>query len=158
MLPRIDRPVRALAATALFGALILAVPSQAQTPPAQTRQAPAAQPTASPVETRVTELHDKLKITSAQEAKWKAVAQVMRDNAQKMDGLMQKRGQTLRTMTAVDDLKSYREMTDAHTKGLQKLIPAFETLYNAMAPDQRKNADQVFAKFQEPDTASGSGK
>src|SRR5258706_387301 len=133
MLPPINRPVRALAATALFGSLILAVPSlaQTQTPPAQTRPAPTTPSTANPVETRINVLHDKLKITSAQEAKWKAVAQVMRDNAQKMDGLMQKRGQSMRTMSAVDDLKSYREVTEAHTKGLQKLIPTFETLYKA---------------------------
>ena len=110
---------------------------------------------------RIADLHDKLKITAAQEAKWKAVAQVMRDNARKMDALLHKRGQAMPTMTAVDDLKSYREVTEAHTKGLQKLIPTFETLYNAMAPDQKMNADRVFAQFQEGDTAgpsSGSGK
>jgi hypothetical protein len=153
------RPRGVLAATALFGALILAAPGQAQTPSAAPSPAPAAQPGGDPVETRITQLHDQLKITSAQETKWKAVAQVMRDNARSMDALMKKRSQAAAPMSAVDDLKSYREFTEAHAKGLQKLITAFEALYNAMPAAQKKNADQVFAQFQEPNgqPATGSG-
>jgi protein CpxP len=150
MLTSIDRATRVLATTALLGTLLLVSPSQAQTAQSPSSQAPAAQSAADPVEGRIAELHDKLKITPAQEAKWKAVAQVMRDNAKKMHALLERRGQNLRSMTAVDDLKSYRDITEAHSQGLKKLIIVFDELYKAMPPAQKKGADQVFAKFQEP--------
>jgi periplasmic protein CpxP/Spy len=50
-------------------------------------------------------------------------------------------------MTAVDDLKTYQEFTQAHLDGIKNLISAFETLYNSMPDQQKKNADEVFAKF-----------
>jgi hypothetical protein len=158
MRPRIARPSRVLVATVLFGALVLAAPGQAQTPSPAPAPAPTAQPGGDPVETRITQLHDQLKITAAQEAKWKAVAQVMRDNAKAMDALMKKRAPGA-PMSALDDLKSYHEFTEAHAKGLKKLITAFEALYTAMPAPQKKNADQVFAQFQEPSgqPATGSG-
>jgi protein CpxP len=156
----IDRPSRVLAATALFGALILAAPTHAQTSastPTQTTQSKSTAKSKAPVdrvEARIAELHAKLKITPDQEAKWTDVVQVMRDNAKRMDSLLQARSQNLRTMTAVDDLKSYQEITDAHSQGLQKLIPAFQSLYDTMGTDQKKNADKVFAQFQGPSRTS----
>ena len=41
-------------------------------------------PTAGTVETRIRELHQKLKITDAQKTQWDALVQVMRTNAEKM--------------------------------------------------------------------------
>jgi len=159
-----DRSGRALAATALLGVLILAAPSRAQTPsPAPaTTPAPAAAPAhktpakaaAKPmtpeqrVEAHIADLHRKLKITADQEPKWAEVAQVMRDNAQRIDALLQQRQDNLSGMSAVDDLNSYRDVTQAHLDGLQKLIPAFAGLYDVMTPDQKKNADTVFADAQ----------
>ncbi|MEJ0070235.1 MAG: Spy/CpxP family protein refolding chaperone [Pseudomonadota bacterium] len=161
MLKLIDRPSRALAATVLFGALILAVPSQAQTSTSSTApsapmasQPPVRKAAAKPVSRvdmvgqRIKELHTKLRITPDQEAKWATVAQVMQDNAAKVDSLTQQRTQNLGTMTAVDDLKSYRDITQAHADGLQALITAFEGVYDTMTPDQKKNADNVFAQAQ----------
>jgi hypothetical protein len=156
MLPLTDRPIAALAATVLAGALILAAPAQAQAPQGQTAPAPtqaapkapakAAKKPTDRVEARIAELHTKLKITPEQEPKWTEVAQVMRDNAKHMDEMYKRRSATLRTMTAVDDLKSYRDFTEAHAQGLQKLITAFEGLYDSMTPEQKKNADTVFAQ------------
>lgn len=159
-----DRPGRALAATALLGILTLAAPTRAQTPsPSDTTSpAPMAAPThkapakaaAKPmtpeqrVEAHIADLHRKLKITSDEEPKWTEVAQVMRDNAQKIDALLQQRRDNLGGMSAVDDLNSYRDVTQAHLDGLQKLIPAFSGLYDTMTPDQKKNADVVFAQAQ----------
>ena len=150
----IDRPSRALAALAVFGALVLAAPSQAQTSASPTAtkastKATATKPAADPVEARITDLHAKLKITAAQETNWTAFAQVMRDNAKTMDSLFQQRAPKLGSMTAIDDLNSYRDITQAHADGLQKLIPAFQTVYDGMSADQKKNADTVFAKSYE---------
>jgi hypothetical protein len=47
-------------------------------------------------------------------------------------------------MTAIADLKSYSEITDAHAEGLRKFIAAFQPLYDSMPDAQKKEADMVF--------------
>jgi hypothetical protein len=98
------------------------------------------------VEARVKDMHAKLKITKAQEDQWAKVAQVMRDNAKTMDALTQARFEKAKTktMTAIDDLKSYGEITGAHEDGIKKFTPVFTTLYNSMSDAQKKEADALF--------------
>ena len=96
------------------------------------------------VEARIKELHAKLHITQPQEDLWQNVTAVMRDNAQTLDALTQTRVDQVRTMTAVDDLKSYSAITDAHAEGLKKFIPVFEALYASMSDTQKKNVDTLF--------------
>jgi periplasmic protein CpxP/Spy len=96
------------------------------------------------VEARIKNMHGKLKITQTQEDKWTKVAQVMRDNAKSMDVLTQARFEHAKTMTAVDDLKSYGEITDAHADGIKKFTPVFATLYASMSDAQKKEADALF--------------
>lgn len=95
-------------------------------------------------ETRIKELHGTLKITQAQEESWNALIQVMRENAKTMDTLIQGRAEKAKSLNAVEDLKSYSEIAEAHSEGLKKFIPAFEALYAAMSDEQKKNADVVF--------------
>ena len=95
-------------------------------------------------EARIKDLQAKLKITPAQEEQWNKVTQVMRDNAKTMDALMQARFEKAKTMTAVEDLKSYSEITQAHADGLKNFIPAFEALYASMSDEQKKDADTLF--------------
>jgi len=97
------------------------------------------------VEERIKTLHTALKITPEQEELWNNVAQVMRDNAKTMDALVAARSEKAGTMNAVDDFKSYGEITEAHTDGIKKFIPVFEALYASMSDAQKKNADTVFA-------------
>ncbi len=47
-------------------------------------------------------------------------------------------------MTAVDDLKSYGEITEARADGVKKLIPVFSDLYASMSDAQKKEADNLF--------------
>lgn len=171
MIQLIDQTSRALAAAALLSVLVLTAPTGASatqlaqatpTPdqPSAGQPGTSAQPTVraprkaaranrpESVEARIADLHTKLHITPDESAQWDAVAQVMRDNAKAMETLMLHRSQNLKTMTALDDLQSYREINQAHVDGVNKLIPAFETLYNAMSPDQKKNADMVFGQMQ----------
>ena len=98
------------------------------------------------VEARIKDMHAKLKITQAQEDQWAKVARVMRDNAKTMDALTQARLEKAKakTMTAVDDLKSYGEITGAHEDGIKKFIPVFTTLYGSMSDAQKKDADALF--------------
>jgi periplasmic protein CpxP/Spy len=110
---------------------------------------PAAKPKASKVdrtEARIIELHSKLKITEAQEEQWNKVAQVMRENAVIMETLIQERKEKANTLNAVDDLKSYAKVTDAHAAGMNKFIAAFEPLYASMSDEQKKTADAIFTK------------
>jgi hypothetical protein len=49
-------------------------------------------------------------------------------------------------MNAVDNLKSYAAMVDAHADGLKRLVPAMQALYDAMPDAQKKVADAVFSQ------------
>jgi len=100
------------------------------------------------VETRIKDLHEKLKITAAQESQWKTFTDVMRDNAQTVDAVLKERSENLHAMNAVDDLRSYEKLADAHADGLRKLVPAFEALYKTMSEDQKRTADVVFAQHE----------
>jgi len=96
------------------------------------------------VETRIKDLHAKLKITPAQEDLWSKVTEEMRDQAKTMDALHKTRADNANTMTAIDDLNSYAETAAAHADGIKKFTPVFKALYDTMPDDQKKNADAVF--------------
>ena len=97
-------------------------------------------------EARIVDMHTKLQITQDQKEQWDKVAQVMRDNAKEMDALLQARHEHADTMTAVDDLKSFGEVTDANAEGIKKLTPVFATLYGSMSDTQKKAADKFFRR------------
>jgi len=96
------------------------------------------------VELRIKDMHAKLKIMSAQEEQWGKVAQAMLEDAKTMDSLTQARIDHAKDMTAVDDLKSYGEIADAHAAGIKKLTPLFADLYAGMSDAQKKEADTLF--------------
>lgn len=95
-------------------------------------------------EYRIKELHTKLKITSAQEELWTKIEQAMREDAKTMDRLTQARVEHAKEMTAVDDLKSYGEIAEAHANGIKNLTPLFAALYDSMSDAQKKEADALF--------------
>jgi len=100
------------------------------------------------VENRIKTLHSKLKITPDQETAWNDVAQAMRDNEANVSQLIQERHQNAKNMTAVDDLASYQKIAQAHADGMTKMISAFQSLYDNMSDEQKKNADEVFGRFE----------
>jgi len=167
ILDRFDRFTGA-AAAAVLSAALLATPATVsaqqtmpapQATPAPTTAAPStaapSKPAAHParrrrigrnnVEAQITKLHEQLMINDSETAEWNAVADAMRDNAKAMDALVRERNRHRATMNAVDDLKSYEQIADAHAEGLKKLIPAFDALYAKMTPEQQKNADTIFS-------------
>jgi len=101
-------------------------------------------PAAQHVEARIKQLHGQLHITSAQDSQWNQFAQTMRDNARDMDEAAEQRAQQFATMTAVENMQSYEKLAEDHVQHLQKLIPAFQALYDSMSPEQKKTTDQVF--------------
>ncbi len=117
----------------------------AQASSAEPMSAPAPEPAGiKSIEARITELHKKLHITDAQKTQWDNLAQVMRDNAKAMVDLEQQRAAETKSMTAVDVVKSYASVIEAHEAGMKKFIPAFEDLYNSLSDAQKKAADALF--------------
>ncbi|MGC2492967.1 Spy/CpxP family protein refolding chaperone [Candidatus Binatus sp.] len=136
------------AAAALFGAIVLASPvfaaSNAQSPAQQAMASPADSSAMMPVEARIKDLHKKLHITAAQKPQWDALAMVMRDNAQAMMDLQKQRASDSQSMSAVEVIKSYESVIEAHEDGMKKFVPPFEALYNSMSDAQKKSADSLF--------------
>jgi hypothetical protein len=96
------------------------------------------------IDSRINSLHSRLQITQAQEVLWQKVAQVMRDNSDTMHTLRATRMSQMNSMSAMDDLKSYSQAADAHADGIRKPTPVFQTLYDSMSDEQKKNADLIF--------------
>ena len=124
-------------------------PAPVTPPPATTASPLAAQPAPGNnaeqrVETHIRQLHAQLRITPAEQPQWDQFAQVMRENARDMDQAFMQRAQQYPTMNAVQNMQSYEQIAEAHAQHLQKLVPAFDTLYNAMPEQQRQLTDQVF--------------
>ena len=169
------RSAYAVAAAALLGSAALAGPvlaadtptrmaqtqtqmgaaSSAGTNATTTKRAHPAQ-RADLVERRLATLHRQLKITPQQEDKWNAFAQTVRDNESRMKDLVLNRHQAT-TVSAVDDLKSYGDITEEHAASIKRLVGPFQDLYDSMPDAQKKNADQVFARYEGRAAARESG-
>jgi hypothetical protein len=143
--------------------------SPAAPPPAAAAPSTSAAPSSAPpalskdiqakVEAHIKQLHAQLKITPAEENDWNKFADVMRGNASDMQAAMQEREQQYPSMNAVQNMESYQKLAETHAEHLQKLVSAFQTLYNALPDPQKKVADQVFhARVgAEPRHASAAG-
>jgi periplasmic protein CpxP/Spy len=138
-----------LVALAAFGIVSTAF-AQASAPAASgAAMQPAASATAptkreARVEERITQLHSSLKITSQQEDQWSKFADVMRENAHTMGDLYRQRIAQRDTMSALDDMKQYAQITQADADGTKRLVDAFEPLYTSLSPEQKKLADTAF--------------
>ncbi|MBB5406121.1 MULTISPECIES: Spy/CpxP family protein refolding chaperone [unclassified Paraburkholderia] len=95
------------------------------------------------VEDRIAYLHSQLKITPAQETQWKAFADVMRSNGETMGQLFEQR-KAATNVSALDDMKQYATIAQAHADGMKKLVDAFDPLYSSLSPEQKKLADATF--------------
>jgi periplasmic protein CpxP/Spy len=141
------------AAAALLGAIVLATPVFAASGDNMATSSSAKQEMAAnapedhgiaAVESRIKDLHSRLHITEAQKPQWDKLAEVMRENAQAMVDLKKQRAADAKSMTAVDVVKSYSEVIEAHEEGMKKFVPAFEDLYNSLSDSQKKIADSMF--------------
>lgn len=112
---------------------------------------PAAADTATPgrreslLERHIRTLHARLKITPEQEGTWGQFTAVMRENARNADQANAERRDRLgQNLSAIDNLQSYAALALAHAQGVQRLVPAFQAVYNSFSPEQRTLADQLF--------------
>jgi hypothetical protein len=121
-----------------------AAPSPAPAPTAATPAQSAGDKVAlARAEARIKELHTKLHITAAEEPQWEAFTAVMRENAQHTEETAAQHGDPS-TMNALDEMRGYAAMAAAHAADMQKMLPAFEALYNSLSPEQKKQADELF--------------
>jgi protein CpxP len=143
---QLTHPTALAVAAALLAFIVLASPSPscAASPEAGPAVASGKASKAERVEARIKQLYTKLKITQAQEELWNKVAQSMRDNAKTMEELIKARSEKAGTMNAVEDLKSYGEIAQAHADGIKTFVPIFEPLYASMSDAQKKDADRLF--------------
>lgn len=114
---------------------------------AQNAPSPSSAPhmnSSSKIAAHIDHLKAELEITPAEEPKWTALASVMRDNAVTMEKVYKKRSQHAASMNAVEILKSYREFTRTHLKGLNKLIPPFTRLYKVLSAHQKTTINALF--------------
>jgi len=130
--------------------------AQAATSPATT-QPPPEEDRSNAVEKRIKELHEKLHITAAQQTQWDNLVQVMRDNAKMMIDLQKQRAQNAKEMNAVEAVKSYQQVIEAHEAGMNKFVPAFQALYDSMSDSQKKIADEMFENRVRTAAAKESG-
>ncbi len=143
-----------LASAAVAG--LLAVPgaalaqsAQPATPPAAAASPMTSQPAAGNtaeqrVEAHIKQMHAQWRITAAEQPQWDQFAQVMRDNGRDMDQVFMQRAQQYPTMNALQNMQSYEQIAEAHAQHVQKLVPAFATLYDAMPEQQKRLIDQMF--------------
>jgi periplasmic protein CpxP/Spy len=96
------------------------------------------------VEQHIKQLQDQLGITVAETPQWNQFAQVMRDNAARMQQAFTARAANLATMTAVENMQSYSQLAQVHAANMQKLASAFQLLYNTFPDAQKKVADTAF--------------
>jgi hypothetical protein len=68
----------------------------------------------------------------------------MRDNAKAMVDLQNQRVADTQSMSAVESIKSYASVIDAHQAGMTKFIPAFTAFYDSLSEAQKKTADSMF--------------
>ena len=93
---------------------------------------------------RIQVLRTELHIADAQLPQWNAFAQVMRDNATKTDALFRQRASAAANMNALDNMKSYAEISRAYADNTQALATAFEALYGVLTVQQKQTIDTLF--------------
>ena len=92
----------------------------------------------------IAHLHEEFMVTPAQEEQFQKLANVMREDADTMSALAKKRAESAKTNSAVDDLKTYAEIAEAHAEGTKRMIPVFQALYDSMSDAQKQAADIEF--------------
>ncbi len=125
-----------------------AAPAPNTAAPSPPKPSPQLRAVLSQVEKRITDLHEKLHITAAEQPLWDGFADTMRQNARDMDAAAEQRRRSADGMTALADMQSYADLAQMHAAQMSKLVSTFGKLYGAMPDEQKKQADTAFKAFQ----------
>lgn len=93
---------------------------------------------------RLNRLSDTLHITAAEEPAWNQFAQTSLQNAASLDQLYRQRAEQVPTANAVQNMESFARIQTQQAEDMQRLVPAFESLYSKLTPQQQQLADQTF--------------
>ena len=99
------------------------------------------------VNQRITQMHQRLKITPEQQPAWDVFAQAMRDNVTSIEQAYKGRRASVAAMSAPDNMRNFAQIEQNRAEGIQKLAASFQTLYDAMSDDQKKTADAMFSHY-----------
>ena len=100
---------------------------------------------AAQVEGRIAYLHSALGITPQQESAWKAVADVMRQNAEERRKLREAASSdTAQTPNLVQRLERQETFFRSRAESTEKFLAAFRPLYTSFSDEQRQAADKAF--------------
>jgi hypothetical protein len=94
------------------------------------------------VDSRLTSMRTKLKITDEQMPQWNAFADTMRDNARRMTEMHEKMGPAA-SMSAPERLDRMEKMTAGMMEAAQSTKAAFMPLYSVLSAEQKKVADAL---------------
>jgi protein CpxP len=94
-------------------------------------------------ETRLAGLRRQLRITPEQEPQFQDYAAVIRTNAQKMQGLLEQRAKAT-DKSATARLRWYAQLSTASAENNNKIVLAFDALYQALSDSQKQAADTAF--------------
>ena len=98
-------------------------------------------------EGRVAFLKAELAITDAQKDLWDAYAGALRVNLQSMHDMRTSMKTPMADMTPVERLEMHLTAMGGRVKALQAVKPALAALYTALAPDQKKRADELLTSM-----------
>jgi LTXXQ motif family protein len=95
------------------------------------------------LEARISKLHKDLQITRAEEPQFAAFADTMRSSARAMHAVLLEQIKNM-DLKAVNALFFYQKRIAIENESLEKLVPAFQTLYANMSNEQKADADTIF--------------
>ena len=98
-----------------------------------------APPPAPNIEANIAQFHQRLQITPAQEPRFEALANVMRQNARMVPNAPPPANQD-----PIQSLRFAIQTGEQELAGLKRMLPALQALYASLSPAQRQIADQVF--------------
>jgi LTXXQ motif family protein len=139
-------PVLVAATFALGGPAMAAVVSQTATTPAapSTAQQTQGWSIQQITQERLTHLRDQLHITAAEQPAWNQFEQTSMQNAVNLDQAYRQRAEQVPTANAVQNMQSFAQIQMEQAQDMQRLVPAFQSLYSKLTPQQQQMADQTF--------------
>ncbi|MBI3444940.1 MAG: Spy/CpxP family protein refolding chaperone [Magnetospirillum sp.] len=87
----------------------------------------------------------KLKLTEAQKAEFKQLAETMKASSEPMRKLCEEKSAKAEAATLPERLTRMQAYTEARAESMRKLVPVMAQFYTSLSPEQQKVADELLA-------------
>ncbi len=101
------------------------------------------------LEKRIATLRDQLGITGGQRKAWRNLATVMRENESAMYTVVTRRAGRIKSVNGPENLRLYGLIAAVHAANIQRLLGAFQPLYDSFSVPQKKIADKLLRDTRE---------